>query len=143
MMEDLAGWGQGTWTSTSGPAAENPRPHIWKLSWQLLVIRRKHLIPDQRLPPHPRPLSPSPRDGDKSALAARPPRMRSAARRFFYSALPLPFLLFRPLPSPTHTTHCIHIFKCKIKLQPGVSPQTLLPALIYSPPFLSARTWLL
>lgn len=56
-------------------------------------------------------------DEDKSAVSVCPPYMRFAANCFFYSTLPLLFLLFHPSPhSPTHTTHCIHIFKCKIKL---------------------------
>lgn len=142
------GQGQGTWTSTSGLAAEKTQSasasdhHSCLLSggniWSQIIGS----------PPPPSP-SPSPWDEDKSAVSVCPPYMRFAANCFFYSTLPLLFLLFHPSPhSPTHTTHCIHIFKCKIKLLlcslAFLSPLNPLPCcVIYYFPFsldISART---
>lgn len=117
----FGGQGQGMWTLTSSPTAAAAAAKKPSLRLQVIITAACYQEETSDLrssAPLLLPLfSPSPWDADKSAVSVSPPYMRFAANYVFYSTLPLLFLLFHPSPhSLAHTTHCIHIFKCKIKL---------------------------
>lgn len=112
--------GQGTWTSTSGLAAEKIPVYVWKWSSQLRLIWWKHLISDHRRPSSSFSLG----RRQKCSLSVSSLHETGHWLLLVQQTSSAFFLLFQPSPhSPALATHCIHTFKCKIKLL------TFLPAL--------------